>query len=59
MNAKAEMGDYEARAEAAYAAMYDAAAHNVKDSYDDACLYLAQVIQIATGLGLVHEGNAP
>lgn len=30
-NANAEMADYEARAEAAYAAMYDAAPHNVKD----------------------------
>jgi len=33
------MADYEARAEMAYAAMYDAAPHNVKDFYDDACRY--------------------
>jgi hypothetical protein len=39
----------------AYAAMYDAAPHNVKDFYEDACLYLAQAIQIATDLGLTDE----
>ena len=55
MNAKAEMADYEARAEAAYAAMHEAAPHNVKDCYDDACLYLAHAIQIATGLELMDE----
>ena len=55
MNAEAEMADYEARAEAAYAAMDEAAPHNVKDCYDDACLYLAHAIQIATGLGLMDE----
>ena len=51
------MGDYEARAEAAYTAMYDAAPHNVKDCYDDACLYLAHAIEIATGLGLIAEAE--
>lgn len=55
MNAKAEMSDYEARAEMAYAAMYDAAPHNVKDYYEDACLYLAHAIQVATDLGLSDE----
>jgi carboxylesterase type B len=55
VNAKAEMADYEARAEAAYAAMYDAAPHNVKDHYEDAYTCLAQAIQIATGLGLADE----
>jgi hypothetical protein len=55
MNAKTEMADYEARAEAAYTAMYDAAPHNVKDHYEDACLYLAHAIQIATGLGGLDE----
>jgi hypothetical protein len=54
-NANAEMADYEARAEAAYAAMYDAAPHNVKDYYEVACLYLAHAMQIATGLGLLDE----
>jgi hypothetical protein len=33
----------------------DAAPHNVKDSYDDACLYFAHAIQIAAGLGLADE----
>jgi hypothetical protein len=55
VNAKAKMADFEARAETAYAAMYDAAPHNVKDHYEDACLCLAQAIQIATGLGLTDE----
>ena len=31
------------------------APHNVKDYYEDACLYLAHAMQIATGLGLVDE----
>ena len=52
MNAQKEMADCEARAEAAYTAMYDAAPHNVKDHYEDSCLYLAQAIQIAERLGL-------
>ncbi|MCZ7594272.1 MAG: hypothetical protein M5U16_04650 [Hyphomicrobium sp.] len=55
MTAKVEMADYEARAEAAYAAMYDAAPHNVKDHYEDACLYLAHAIEIAAGWGLEQE----
>ncbi len=55
MNTKAEMADYEARAEPAYTAMYDAAPHNVKDYYEDACLRLAHAIQIAAGLGLTDE----
>ena len=55
MNAKAEMADYAARAEAAYTAMYDAAPHNTKDYYEDACLHLAHAIQIAMGLGLMDE----
>ena len=52
---KTEMADYEARAEAAYTAMYDAAPHNVKDCYEDACLYLARAIETAAGLGLIAE----
>ena len=55
MNAKAKMADFEARAETAYAAMYEAAPHNVKDHYEDAYTCLAQAIQIATGLGLTDE----
>jgi hypothetical protein len=55
MNARAAMVDHEARAEAAYTAMYDAAPHNVKGCYEDACFYLAQAIRIATQLGLIEE----
>ena len=55
MSAEAEIVENEARAEAAYAAMYDAAPHNVKDHYEDACRYLAQAIEIATGLELTKE----
>ena len=55
MNGKDEMADYEARAESAYTAMYDAASPNVKDCYEDACLHLAHAIQIATDLGLTDE----
>ncbi len=55
MNVKAEMATFEARAEAAYAAMYDAAPHNVKDHYEDACSCLAQAIRIAMDSGLTSE----
>jgi hypothetical protein len=55
MNDKTEMAHYEDRAEAAYTAMYDAAPHNVKDFYEDACLYLVHAIEIATQLGLADE----
>jgi hypothetical protein len=59
--ANAQMGDednmarYEAKAEEAYAAMYDAAPHNVKDHYEDACLYLNRAIEIAKTQGLDAE----
>ena len=49
------MADCEARAEKAYSAMYDAAPHNVKDYYEDACLYLSQAIDHAKKLGLTAE----
>ena len=55
MRTKAELADNEARAEAAYTAMYDAALHNVKDCYEDACLNLAQTIEIATSLQLTED----
>ena len=42
-----EMADFEARAEKAYAALYDAAPHTVKDCCDDASLYLSNVIKLA------------
>ena len=57
MDNKTEMANWEARAEAAYTAMYDAAPHSVKDCYEDACLYLAHAIEIATGLGLIAEAE--
>jgi hypothetical protein len=49
---EAEITDNEARAEAAYAAMYEAAPHNVKDHYEDACLYLGLAVRRAADLGL-------
>ena len=55
MSTKDEMADSEARAEAAYAAMYEARPHNAKDCYEDACHHLAQAIQIAARLGLTAE----
>jgi hypothetical protein len=51
MNDETEMAKYEARAEAAYASMYEAAPHNVKDLYEDACLHLAQAIHVAERVG--------
>ena len=47
----AQMAEWEARAEAAYAAMYDAPDHDQKDLKDDALLYLAHAIKIAEALG--------
>jgi hypothetical protein len=37
--------------------MYDAAPHNVKDLYEDACLYLARAIRVAERLGLMDEAE--
>lgn len=50
-----EMDAYEKRAEDAYSAMYDARPWNVKDCYEDACLYLNHAILIAQELGLAAE----
>jgi hypothetical protein len=50
MNAKAEIADYEARVEAAYTAMYDAAPHNVKDCYEDACLSVVECFETVCGV---------
>jgi len=50
-----ELARYEARAEAAYNAMYDAVPHNVKDCYEDSRLSLAHAIKIAEALGLKGE----
>ena len=48
---------YEKRAEDAYTAMYDARPWNVKDHYEDACLYLNHAILIAQELGLDDEAE--
>ena len=50
-----QMAQWEARAEAAYAAMYDAPDHDQKDLKDDALLYLARAIEIADALGLAAD----
>jgi hypothetical protein len=50
------LAEYEAKAEAAYAAMYDAPSHDQKDLKDDALLFLGRAITIAQALGL--DGDA-
>jgi hypothetical protein len=52
-----EMADFEVRAEKAYAALYDAAPHNVKGCYDDASLYLSSAIKLAKKLGLMADAD--
>jgi hypothetical protein len=49
------MMDYERRAEAAYAAMYDAPDHDQKDLKDDALFYLARAIEAAETLNLAED----
>ena len=49
------MAEWEARAEAAYSAMYDAQDHDQKDLKDDALLYLAHAVRAAEALGLDDE----
>ena len=49
------MLELEARAEAAYAAMYDARPHEEKDLKDDALLYLAEAQRIAEALDLPDD----
>jgi hypothetical protein len=49
------MVEFERRADAAYAAMYDAPSHNEKDFKDDALFYLARAIEIARAIGLSEE----
>ena len=57
MTEQEEMADYEARAEKAYGAMYDADPRHVKDCYEDASLHLAQAIKLAKKLGLTAEAE--
>jgi hypothetical protein len=47
--------EFERAAEAAYADMYDAKPHNVKDCYDDAQLCFAHAIEAAKRAGLADE----
>jgi hypothetical protein len=47
-----QMAEWEARAEAAYDAMYDARGRDAKDFKDDALQYLFQAIAVAKALGL-------
>ena len=47
--------DCERMAEAAYAAMYDARPHGVKDCYDDARLYFSRAIEAARRSGLADD----
>jgi hypothetical protein len=46
------MARYEALAEEAWSAMYEAAPYSVKDYYDDARLYLNKAIALASGADL-------
>lgn len=49
--------DYEARAEAAYSAMYDARSYDVKDFKDDALFYLARAIELAEALEMAQDAT--
>jgi hypothetical protein len=47
--------EFERLAEGAYAAMYEARPHNVKDCHDDAQLYFAHAIEAAKTAALGDE----
>lgn len=49
------MRNYEQKAEAAYAAMYDAPSWDEKDLKDDALFFLARAIEVADALGLADD----
>ena len=49
------IAECEAKAEAAYTAMYDARPHEVKDLYDDARLYFRQAIDAAQRAGRTDD----
>ncbi len=51
------MADWEACAEAAYAAMYDARDYNQKDLRDDTLLYLNHALKVAEALGLAADAE--
>ena len=50
-----QMEALEARAEAAYAALYEARPYAQKDLKDDACLFLLQAMKIAQALGRTQD----
>ena len=49
------LAELEGKAEAAYAAMYDARPYSVKDCYEDSCLYFHRAIEVAQRAGLADE----
>lgn len=54
-DARKEIAQFEALAEAAYGAMYDAKDHNVKDCYEDASYNLSRAVDVARAHGLAEE----
>jgi hypothetical protein len=50
-----QMLAHEQKAEAAYAAMYDAPSHDQKDLKDDALFHLARAVEVADALGLAAD----
>jgi hypothetical protein len=55
MNDRAALQEWEAKAEAAYARMYDARPGGAKMEYEDARLFLLHAIDEAKRLGLADE----
>jgi hypothetical protein len=51
------MLEWEEKAEAAYAAMYEAESWNQKDLKDDASFYLARALEIAVALRLEDDAQ--
>ena len=57
MVSREAMLEWERKAEAAYAAMYEAESWNQKDLKDDASFYLARALEIAEQLGLDEDAD--
>lgn len=55
--AEKEIAQFEALAETAYSAMYDARPHNVKDYYEDAVMNLQRAIDTAVAKGMAAEAE--
>ena len=49
------LAEHRDKAEAAYAAMYDAPAYDIKDLKDDSLFHFARAIEVAGALGLHDE----